>query len=104
MSVLRKVKIMSPEKERNRGEPLYVPDHNPHNSIIPEDRSKGLWRCTLCNQVGKLNDLMVGNPQCTYEYPPCSFCGLTPICAWDCKGVGAILSDPSVYLAGGSKD
>lgn len=87
-------------EERKRGEPLYTLGHNPHNSVVPENRDEGLWRCTLCNQVGKLDDLMAGSPECTYGYPACIYCGLTPICAWDCKGVGAALSDPSVYLAG----
>lgn len=97
---------MTTPSERKRGEPMYTVDHNPHNSLARQG-PKGQdvpWKCTYCGAVGTLNDLRTGDPPCTYEYPPCSYCGLTPICAWDCKGIGAIIVDPSVYLAGGSHD
>ncbi|MBW2672341.1 MAG: hypothetical protein JRD89_02845 [Deltaproteobacteria bacterium] len=77
-------------------QPAYIPDKNPHNwlSRIADDR----WACQYCGLEGTIED--IDAMACTHEYPPCKYCGLTPICAVDCPGVWQALMSPEVYLAG----
>ncbi len=72
---------------------------NPHNWLSrlgkpPLDN----WECQYCKLVGPMEQVR-GVP-CTYEYPPCDYCGETPECAIDCKGIAKALSDPNIYIAG----
>lgn len=66
---------------------------NPHNwcSAIdpPRRHPPRRWRCRYCDAVGTLNELEAVD--CTYEYPPCRSCGMTPTCAPDCPGIAAVL-------------
>ncbi len=83
------------------GEPLYVPDINPHMTLLrasPKGTSPSLHRCQECNIVGTLKEVNV--VPCTFEYPPCKSCGNTPICAWDCKGIWEVFNNPDVYVTG----
>ena len=86
-----------------RGEPLYIPDNNPHMSMKPlgKKNKSGTWlmQCTYCGEIGTYNRL--NKTDCTEVHKPCPYCGCTPICAWDCKGIGAALARPDVYIAGG---
>ena len=88
--------------DMKRGEPLYVPDKNPHNSIVPvkteSGERTGQWECTYCHMKGTFDEL--NEIACTHVYPACKYCGLTPICAADCAGIlGALMGD-NVYIAG----
>ena len=80
---------------------------NPHNDCrsltppgSPEPRQ---WRCVYCAAEGTLDEL-VGPGQlapCGYEYPPCTSCGQTPVCAPDCKlCIGALLGADGVIVVG----
>ena len=57
-----------------------------------------LWQCSACGVIGSYDE--VREVECTYEYPPCEYCGQTPECAPDCEGITKALSDPNVYVAG----
>ena len=86
--------------QRRPGEPLYVCKVNPHDRLTPDRESEPvIWECGLCHMKGILDELVV--IPCPVIRPPCPHCGLTPICAWDCKGIWDLLRDPKVYLAGG---
>jgi hypothetical protein len=67
---------------------------NPHNSLIaldpPRSHPPRRWRCSYCGTEGLYDD--VEAVECTYEYPPCEYCGQTPTCAPDCKGIALALS------------
>ena len=80
---------------------------NPHNSLIaidpPRKHPPRRWRCDYCGVVGTLDE--VNKVECSYEYPPCEYCGQTPECAPDCKGValalsGALTPEVNVHIAG----
>jgi hypothetical protein len=75
---------------------------NPHNSLIaidpPRAQPPRRWRCGYCGLEGLLEEVRA--VACTYVYPPCEYCGQTPECAPDCKGIAAVLSDGGVYIAG----
>ena len=87
--------------ERQRGEPLYVCTVNPHQRMECVNHKEGthkLWRCVGCLQTGTLDNL--GAIPCPIVQPPCEHCGLTPVCAWDCKGIWGLLNSPDIYLVG----
>jgi len=86
--------------DRTPGEPMYEVDKNPHNSLsrLSPLGVVGDWECTYCGWVGAWED--ENKVACTYEYPPCKSCGLTPICAWDCTGIETALSNPNAYVIG----
>lgn len=92
-------------KELKRGQPLYVPKRNPHNAIR-KIGTRGprtfIWQCHYCSATGTMAEL--DKVACSYVYPPCSYCGCTPICAADCSGIWQALGDPKVYLVGGSPE
>jgi len=62
----------------------------PHNYIIRQG-SPPLddWKCRYCDYQGTYDELEV--VACTYEYPPCSYCGETPTCTPECVG-GVVMS------------
>ena len=75
---------------------------NPHNSIKALDHPiawpNRRWQCRMCGEIGRLDDL-AGSAQinpCGYVYPPCEWCGQTPTCAADCKGIAQALATPGV--------
>lgn len=70
---------------------------NPHVSIV--NLGDGRWRCSDCGQEGSVEEMMM-RPGCTFDHKPCKHCGCAPVCASDCSGIGAILNDPDVYVAG----
>lgn len=78
---------------------------NPHMSMIaidpPRKHPERRWKCTYCYEVGLLDELRA--IACTYVYPPCEYCGQTPECAIDCKGVLDALGRPDVYVVGPTK-
>lgn len=57
-----------------------------------------LWECIDCGTQGTLDELGTGG--CSFIPDPCSSCGQTPLCAPDCSGIVAALSDPDVYVTG----
>ena len=79
---------------------------NPHNAMVPLDpphTPNRRWRCRYCGMVGTMEELRAA--ECTYEYPPCNYCGQTPECAPDCKGIalalsGALTPAVNVHIAG----
>ena len=79
------------------GEPKYTTELNPHNSLVPLRPGK-LWKCTLCGLVDTMG--RINKVACTYIYPPCAYCGLSPICAIDCKRIIGLVTSDDVYLAG----
>ena len=87
---------------------LIGPRINPHNWVSRIDRdtrnrSKGLlWLCRYCSVLGTLEEL--DKLPCSFEYPPCDYCGDTPTCTRDCKGMAAVLSMPGVVVIGGLAD
>lgn len=61
-------------------------DKNPHNylerqGIPPVDK----WKCTYCGVEGTFDE--VEAIECSHVYPPCKYCGQTPICAPNCGGI-----------------
>lgn len=90
---------------------------NPHNMLVAIDPPRGVralskgmrataaraagtrrWRCNCCGDVGTLDELRAR--ACAYDYPPCKWCGMTPECALDCKGILEALSTPGVAVIG----
>jgi len=78
---------------------------NPHCDMIaidpPRDHPPRRWRCFYCKAEGLFEELQA--IACTHVYPPCEFCGQTPICAPDCAGCLALLGAPGVYVVGMKK-
>ena len=88
------------------GEPLYRPEINPHNVMIPTGPPgdlERLWKCGNCDAPASSIEELDKTP-CSYEYPVCPHCGQTPICAWDCNGIWELLSSPDVYVTGADHD
>jgi len=80
---------------------------NPHNSLValdpPRKHPPRRWRCSYCGIEGTLEE--VNAVECSYEYPPCEYCGQTPECAIDCPGISMALSgeltpEVDVHIAG----
>jgi len=71
---------------------------NPHNYLKKIDWEKLIWKCQYCGVIGTIEEL--DKIECSYQYPPCRWCGQTPICASDCIGIRIALSDPRIYIAG----
>jgi len=72
---------------------------NPHNHLRrTKPKPQDWWECQYCKENGTLTHL--SEVECSYEYPPCDYCGQTPECARDCRGVIEALSDPNIYIAG----
>jgi hypothetical protein len=72
---------------------------NPHNrrrGIDPPGQENRRWLCVYCGQSGLWDELEA--LECTFVYPPCEYCGLTPECAPDCKGIMAILGSKNVHV------
>ncbi len=91
-------------EDRRRGEPLYIPDVNPHLSLrrLNATGQEGYWECNGCSLRGWIEDF---NLACAAPPPPpCSYCGLTPICAVDCKGILELLTSPRVHIAGAVRE
>jgi len=67
-----------------------MPKGNPHLSITKKSKGSKIdfWECSNCGKTGIYDELMGENaiPDCTYEPPPCKFCGQTPYCAPDTGG------------------
>lgn len=66
---------------------------NPHNwmsALDPAGTKNRRWQCQYCKDVGRLAELE--SRECSYVYPPCRWCGETPTCAKDCKGIAQALS------------
>ena len=67
---------------------------NAHNSLValdpPRKHPPRRWRCNYCGIEGTYDE--VESVECTYEYPPCEFCGQAPTCALDCPGIALALS------------
>ncbi len=65
---------------------------NPHNwltALDPPYTDDRRWRCNYCKLEGTFEEVQA--VECTFVYPPCDSCGLTPTCAPDCKGAAAAL-------------
>lgn len=80
-----------------------VNEKNPHNYLSRQGEPPlDKWKCEYCGIEGTFDE--VEAIECSYKYPPCEYCGQTPICASDCKGVALALSeeltDTKTYLAG----
>lgn len=80
---------------------------NPHNSLValdpPRSHPPRRWRCSYCGIEGLYDE--VEAVECTYEYPPCEYCGQTPTCAPDCEGIalaltGELTPEIKAYVAG----
>ena len=79
---------------------------NPHMSItaisnredLSSTPSRRLWRCDYCGVEGLMDDVRA--QACTYVYPPCTYCGQTPECAVDCRGVLDALGRSNVHVIG----
>jgi hypothetical protein len=76
---------------------------NPHNWLsrlgpAPVDK----WKCNYCHMTGAYDRLR--DTACTYPYPPCLWCGKTPICDPFCSGIIEALTSPDVHVAGGPKE
>lgn len=73
---------------------------NPHNHLTaldpPRESPPRRWRCRYCGAEGLMDDLLA--IACTHVYPPCSYCGQTPECASDCRGIAEALSMPGIQL------
>ncbi len=71
---------------------------NPHNLLdrLAPVGEIGPWRCRMCGAEGLLEEL--DTTACGYEYPPCKWCGQTPLCAEDCVGIGLALSSPGIQV------
>lgn len=70
---------------------------NPHNHLIRQGKSpKDLWQCYYCKQSGTYDEMET--KECSYAYPPCKYCGQTPLCAPDCKGMIALLGQPEIRV------
>lgn len=63
------------------------------NLIVADDNC---WVCTFCKVKGTLEEVI--KIPCTYEYPPCPFCGGTPVCVEGCAGVQMVLTHSGVRL------
>lgn len=86
----------------------YYPDWydgppDPHVSLIHLRNNNGefidRWQCVDCNKEGTFDEMSM-EAGCTYQHKPCKYCGCAPVCAKDCSGIGKILNDPRVYVAG----
>lgn len=77
------------------GKPL-----NPHNwlSALKTVSQPKLWQCNYCGDVGTYDELLAR--PCAYVYPPCPYCGLTPLCSPTCPGIVQALSGEGVYVSG----
>lgn len=79
---------------------------NPHNGCTKIAHKIGnrlaRWKCRYCGDEGTLGQLMGPNQRasCAYVYPPCRYCGQTPTCARDCRGIAEVLSTPDVHIVG----
>ena len=65
----------------SRYEPMYEVEINPHNGLTRTNVTGqlGIWQCEKCPAKGTMEE--VNAIACTYVYPPCPHCNLTPICA-----------------------
>ena len=74
---------------------------SPHSILLrigPTGVKAQAWRCVECEQV-HISLEAFDKTNCV-ESEPCFSCGLSGICATDCRGILGILEDPSVYVAG----
>ena len=76
---------------------------NYHMLLTPIRRRgrKTRWLCEYCGQV--LEEDQLRSTDCPHVYPVCEHCGgceESNECKPDCSGIAAILSDPSIYVAG----
>lgn len=76
---------------------------NPHNWLTrlgepPLDR----WECQYCHAAGTFAELVAS--ECSYEYPPCPYCGETPQCASNCPGILIGLTSPGVHVIRNVRD
>lgn len=69
---------------------------NPHNSLKKTYKGLDHWKCKYCGMEGTYAELNA--VECPYEYPPCKYCGETPLCAPDCKGIVMALTDPGGFI------
>jgi hypothetical protein len=65
-----------------------------HQNLIETDDN--CWVCTFCKVKGTLDEVI--KTPCNYEYPPCPFCGGTPVCVEGCAGVQMVLTHSGVRL------
>lgn len=69
---------------------------NPHNWLTKLNAKHGIWFCNYCGLVGTYDELE--NAECDYVYPPCDYCGETPLCAPNCTGVISAMAGPDVEV------
>lgn len=84
------VDYFAPEKPKN--------PHNWLSAISPPHTPNRRWRCRYCQAEGTFDELNA--VACSYVYPPCEYCGETPLCSRDCVGIAMALSDPDVKVVG----
>ena len=74
----------------------------PHCYISKINKELCIWQCQYCGAKETIEEL--NKKECTHEYPPCKYCGQTPICSPDCQGIMDVLCDSKTYVTGCGDD